>query len=163
QQDARAWLAAQGFAFELDARNAARSRLTFGERGLKIETLRAAEPLITRSNIAVPQPARLAVTWGVERYPGGADWDSGANNEAIMVMIAFGTQKYSGGLFVPASPYFIGFFLCDKGRRGVPITGRSYTMQGRYVCIDGPAPGREVTSTLALDKMFRVAFPGVQI
>src|SRR5262245_41917748 len=162
-QDARAWLAAQGFAFELDAGNPARSRFALDDRGLTIETLGPAEPLITRSNIAVPQPARLALTWGVNRYPTGANWDVGANNEAIMVMISFGTQKYSGGLFVPASPYFIGFFLCERGRRGIPIKGRSYTMQGRYICIDGPAPGRELTSVIALDETFHVAFPSMPL
>ena len=133
--------------------------LTLDDKGLTIETLGSAEPLIARPISAIPQPARLVITWGVDRYPTGANGDSGSNNEAVMVMISFGTQKYSGGLFVPASPYFIGFFLCDKGRRGVPITGRSYGTQWRYICIDGPLPGREVTSVIALDRSFHSAFP----
>jgi hypothetical protein len=158
-QGARAWLASQGFELKLDASNTARARLALDDqRGLTVETLAPSEPLIARSILSIPQHAVLTITWGVNRYPAGANWDVGANNEAIMVMISFGTEKFSGGLFVPSSPYFIGFFLCDKGRRGVAITGRSYTRQGRYVCVDGPAPGKEVTTIIALDDAFQRAF-----
>lgn len=160
--DARDWLARQGFELKLDAPDPSRADIRLGERGLTIETRMRSEPLIARPNINVAQPARLTVTWGVNRYPAGANWDTGANNEAIMVMVFFGTTKFSGGLFVPPSPYFIGFFLCDRGRRGVALTGRSYKQQGRYVCLDGPAPGREITSTLALDPQFRAAFGAQQ-
>jgi hypothetical protein len=156
----RAWLANQRFEFKLDATNAARVRLGLDDRGLTIETLGPAEPIIARSNINVSQPARLTIAWGVNRYPIGANWDTGTNNEAIMVMIFFGTEKLPGGLFVPPSPYFIGFFLCERGRRGTAITGRSYTRQGRYVCIDGPTPGNEIITVVALDEHFRGAFHG---
>jgi hypothetical protein len=155
---AQQWLKSQNFEFKLDALNASRVRLSLENRGLVLETRGPAEPLLARSNINIGQPARLTVTWGVTQYPAGANWDTGANNEAIMIMVSFGTEKLPGGLFVPASPYFIGFFLCERGRRGVAISGRSYTRQGRYVCVDGPAPGKEITSTIALDEQFRKAF-----
>jgi hypothetical protein len=151
------WLA-RNFELKLDATNGARVRLDLDERGLIIETTGPAEPLIARSNINVPQPARLSIVWGVNRYPAGANWDTGANNEAIMAMIFFGNEKLPGGLFVPPSPYFIGFFLCERGRRGVALSGRSYARQGRYVCVDGPSPGREISTRVALDEEFRSAF-----
>jgi hypothetical protein len=154
---ARAWLA-RNFELKLDAANTARVRLDLDDRGLTIETIGPAEPLLARSNLNVSQPARLTITWGVNRYPVDANWDTGANNEAIMVMVFFGTEKLPGGLFVPSSPYFIGFFLCERGRRGVALAGRSYTRQGRYVCVDGPEPGKEITTTVALDEQFRSAF-----
>ncbi len=155
---ARAWLASQGFEFKLDAANAALARFSLANRGLTIETLGPAEPIIAHPGLSVAQPARLSVTWGVSSYPAGANWDAGAHSEAIMVMVFFGTEKLPGGLFMPPSPYFIGFFLCQNGRRGVPITGRSYTTQGRYVCLDGPPPGKEVISTVTLPDSFRAAF-----
>lgn len=157
-QDGRAWLANQGFALKLDAGDASRARLALGSRGLTIETLAPAEPLIAHPGLNVAEPARLSVTWGVDRYPAGANWDIGANNEAVMVMVSFGAEKLSGGLFLPPSPYFIGFFLCENGRRHVAIKGRSYTMQGRYVCLDGPASGREITSVVKLADAFHDAF-----
>jgi hypothetical protein len=155
---ARTWLSNQGFRFLLDGGDASRARFSLDERGLTVETLVRSEPIILLSKIQVAQPAHLTVAWGVDRYPAGANWDRGVNNEAIMVMVQFGTEKLPGGLFMPPSPYFIGFFLCDAGRRGVPIAGRSYTQQGRYVCVDGPAPGQLVTSRINLDAQFRRAF-----
>jgi hypothetical protein len=157
-QSAPAWLAKQGFRLMIDAPDTSRARFSLGERGLTVETLTRAEPMLARGDIHVAQPAQLTVTWGVDRYPAGANWDKGVNNEAIMVMVQFGQEKLSGGLFLPPSPYFIGFFLCEAGRRDVPIAGRSYTKQGRYVCVDGPPPGRQVTSHIDLDKQFRRAF-----
>jgi hypothetical protein len=157
-QAARAWLVSQGFEFKLDADNAARARISLSNRGLTIDTLGRAEPIIAHPGLSVAPPARLSVTWGVDSYPVGANWDSGAHNEAIMAMVFFGTEKLAGGFFVPPSPYFIGFFLCQNGRRGVPITGRSYTRQGRYVCLGGPPAGKEVTSVVPLADSFRAAF-----
>lgn len=157
-QGARAWLASQGFQLKLDATNPSLTRFALDDHGLTLETLGPAEPIIARPNISVTQPARLTITWGVNRYPAGANWDTGTNNEAIMVMIFFGNEALPGGFFMPPSPYFIGFFLCEKGRRRVAITGRSYTRQGRYLCIEGPAPGVEITSVVALDEAFRTAF-----
>jgi hypothetical protein len=157
-ESALRWLSRQGFKFKLDAGDASKARFTHTERGLTIETLAPAEPILAHANIEIRQPARLTVTWGVSVYPDGANWDVGVNNEAIMVMVQFGRERFSGGLFLPPSPYFIGFFLCEKGRRGIPITGRSYARQGRYVCVGGPAPGREITSEINLDEQFRRAF-----
>ena len=157
-QGARAWLALQGFEFKLDADNAARARIFLSDRGLTIETLRPSEPIVAHPGLSVAQPARLSVTWGVNSYPAGANWDLGAHNEAIMAMVFFGTEKLPGGFFLPPSPYFIGFFLCQNGRRGVPVTGRSYTAQGRYVCLDAPPVGKEATSTVTLADSFRGAF-----
>jgi hypothetical protein len=157
-QGVQQWLASQGFELRFAAGSASSVRIGLGDNGLAIETLGPAEPIIAKSNITLRQPAQLSIAWGVNRYPPGANWDVGANNEAIMVMIFFGTEKYSDGLFVPRSPYFIGFFLCERGRRNVPLSGRSYPTVGRYVCVDGPAAGQEVTSTIALDQIFRAAF-----
>lgn len=158
QSNAKSWLANNGFEFRMALGEPSSARIGLSANGLTIETLRPSEPIVKGPNIRVPQPARLTVTWGVSNYPAGANWDTGANNEAIMVMVFFGAEKLPGGFFLPPSPYFIGFFLCDQGRRGVHLAARSYTQQGRYICIDGPAPGKEITSVLALDEHFRAAF-----
>jgi hypothetical protein len=157
-QNARAWLSDQGFQFKIDAGNASRARFSLDERGLTIETLTRAEPMLARGNIHVAQPAQLSVTWGVNRYPAGANWDRGVNNEAIMVMVQFGREKLPGGFFLPPSPYFIGLFLCDAGRRNAALVGRSYRRQGRYVCVDSPTPGSEITTEVNLDHLFRTVF-----
>lgn len=162
-QDAGPWLANQGFQLKLDAGNASVAHLSLNNHGLTIETLAPSEPIIAHPGLSIPQPARLSVTWGVNRYPAGANWDTGVNNEAIMVMVFFGTEKLSGGFFLPPSPYFIGYFLCENGRRSVAIAGRSYTAQGRYVCVDGPAPGKEITSEASLADSFRAAFRGATV
>ena len=157
-QGARAWLANEGFEVKMALGDPSQARVALGENGLIIETFGPAEPIVALSNIHVSQPARLSVTWGVNRYPAGANWDAGTNNEAIMVMVFFGTEKYPGGFFVPPVPYFIGFFLCDRGRRQMPLVGRSYQQQGRYVCVDGPPAGQQVTTTVALGEAFRTMF-----
>ena len=157
-QDAHTKLSSEGFEFKLDADNSARAHLSLSDRGLTVETLAPAEPLIAHQGLNVAQPARMSVTWGVHRYPIGANWDTGVNNEAIMAMVFFGTEKLSGGFFVPPSPYFIGFFLCENGHRSAAIAGRSYKTQGRYVCVDGPPTDKEITSMVALADAFRAAF-----
>jgi hypothetical protein len=119
QQNARTWLASQGFEFKLDAADTSRSRFTLDARGLNIETLRPAEPMIFKANLDVAQPARLILSWGVTSYPAGANWDRGVNNEPIMVITFFGNEQLPGGLFLPPSPYFIGFFVRERtSRRG---------------------------------------------
>ena len=157
-QDSRTWLTNHGYQFKLDADDPSKARFDLGKRGLLLETLGSAEPILGRDDLEIAQPARLSVTWGVNVYPVGANWDAGINNEAIMVMVLFGHETMPGGFFVPPSPYFIGFFLCESGRRGVAITGRSYALQGRYVCVDSPAAGTQVTSEIDLAAQFRTAF-----
>ncbi len=155
---ARPWLAARKFQYQLVDGSESNVKLGLGERGLTVETSGPAEPLLTMKGLSIQQPATLTVTWGVSRFPAGANWEAGINNEAIMVIVQFGTEQLSGGFLRPPSPYFIGFFLCEKERRGVAITGRSYTQQGRYVCVDKPAAGTEVTSVINLADQFRAAF-----
>jgi hypothetical protein len=73
QQDERTWVSRQGFQFRLDADNASRARFSLGDRGLTVETLAPAEPMLARGNINVAQPAQLTVTWGAERYAAGGE------------------------------------------------------------------------------------------
>src|SRR5262245_48879657 len=42
------WLAKQGFRFMIDAGNPSRARFSLGERGLTVETLARAEPMLAR-------------------------------------------------------------------------------------------------------------------
>ena len=157
-RDARAWLSSQGFQFLIDGGSTAKARFGLGEQGLTIETLTRAEPLIVRDKLSIRQPAVMTIKWGVSRFAEGANWDTGVNNEAVMVIVHYGTEKLPGGLFLPPSPYFIGFFLCRNERRGVAYTGRSYARQGRYICVDKPNAGTEVTTVLNLEEQFRSAF-----
>ena len=111
---ARDWLANEGFEFKLDADNPSLARFALGDRGLTIETLGPAEPLLARPNLNVAQPAHLTVTWGINRYPVGADWDAGANNEAVMVIVFFGAEKLSGGFFCRRAHISSAFFFAKR-------------------------------------------------
>lgn len=103
----------------------------------------------------------LRLHWGVLEYPEGASYEKGVDNEAIMVYVFFGHKEFSSGsLFIPDSPYFIGFFLCknDADQLQKPYTGHLYKKSGRFICVDHPPAGETVTTEIDLQQEFRKSF-----
>ena len=104
---------------------------------------------------------RLRLHWGVSDYPEGVSYQHGIDNEAIMVYVFFGDElQPSGEIFIPDSPYFIGFYLCQKGTDTVekPNVGHHYKKTGRYICVDQPPQGTTVISEVDLRSEFLKSF-----
>ena len=153
------WLKAKGFAFKSDADDRRRVNLGVSEQGLMIENKRRARTLLVNERVDVAEFRTVRITWKVDRYPEGANYDAGVRNEALMVMVFFGHEKVSSGSFlIPDSPYFIGMFLCRGGAVGTPYVGRYFQKGGRYVCLDQPGEGQVVTSELDLLEAFKQYF-----
>ena len=156
--DAAAWLREQGFELRMSA-----SELSprFTERGLVLSTDEAITGLFARE-LKLPAAERVRITWGVDRYPEGANWEKGVYRVPIAVMISFGDKEIgSGSLFVPNIPYFIGLFLSDEAKPGKAYTANYYHKGGRYLCKPClTEPGQTVTTTLDLDESFQRFFDG---
>lgn len=109
----------------------------------------------------VPGANHIRLHWGVSTYPQGASYEHGIDNEAIMVYVFFGHEKFSSGsMFVPDSPYFIGFFLCpnQSDQKGQPYAGHYYKKTGSYICVDQPEEGKTAISEIDLAKEFKKSF-----
>ncbi|MDH3981777.1 MAG: hypothetical protein OES84_02625 [Kiritimatiellaceae bacterium] len=106
----------------------------------------------------------IAIEWGVEQYPAGADWggpiDKTRNTrDAIDVMITFGSKKLdSGSLVVPSIPYFIGLFPADGEETGKAYYGNYWQKGGRYFCISGDGTTEPILTRFALSEKFQETF-----
>lgn len=150
------WLRDQGYELELDADEL---EPRFTDRGLVLSTGGRKAGLIAR-NLKLRDAGRIRVTWGVERYPKGANWEKGVYRVPIAVMVSFGDEDIgSGSLFVPNAPYFISLFLSENAEPGKAYTANYYKKGGRYFCQPcTPPAGETVTSELDLDEAFRESF-----
>jgi hypothetical protein len=103
---------------------------------------------------------RVRITWGVSKFPEGADWERGINRTAIAVMISFGHERLSSGLplGIFAAPYFISPFIGAKEIEGKIYTGRFWKKGGRYLCIKSPSAGNTVVTDLPVDQLFKKLF-----
>lgn len=154
------WLQGKGFKFEQDARNRSRIDLDVGETGLTVEAKRAALGLMPNEAVNVPDFTHIEIDWGVNRFPKGASYEKGVRNEALMLIVFLGDERQpSGSMFIPDSPYFIGFFLCDgDDRLEHPYVGSYFKKGGRYVCLARPPAGKSVTTRFDLMKAYRTYF-----
>jgi len=154
--DASEWLRENGYEFRLNADDL---DLNFDETGLVLATDGRTAGLVER-DLRLSDVGHVRVTWGVEEYPEGADWENGVYRVPIAVMISFGDKKVgSGNLFVPNAPYFISLFLSRNAQPGKAYTGNYYKKGGRYFCQPcSPPEGRTVTTELDLSSAFRDQF-----
>ncbi|WP_290653446.1 DUF3047 domain-containing protein [Aquisalimonas sp.] len=154
--DALGWLRERGFELELKARQL---NPHFDGGRLVLETSGREAGLFTRK-IDLEEVRRIRVTWGVERYPQGTDWDGGTYRVAIATMVSFGQERQpSGSVFVPNAPYFVGLFLDKNAQEGKAYTARYYTQGGRYFCEPCGAPaGETVTTEFDLHEAFEREF-----
>lgn len=153
------WLASKGFAFKADADDRKKIELDVGDDGLIVEAVKKARSLLVNERANVSDYQKVRITWKVDRYPEGANYDAGVRNEAIMLFVFFGHEKISSGSFlIPDSPYFIGLFLCNSGTADKAYTGRYFQKGGRYVCVGKPKVGQAVTSEYDLIAAYKSIF-----
>lgn len=154
--DATQWLKKQGFEFKLDAE---KLNPHFENHRLVLETRDEESGLIIRKlNLVGAQ--RIRITWGVDRYPQGANWAKGIFRVPIAAMIFFGQEEIdSGAFFIPDAPYFIGLFLGEREQEGRAYTAKYYHKGGRYFCTPCNVPvGKTVTTEFNLDEAFKQQF-----
>jgi len=153
------WLSSKGFQFKGDANDRKKIELDVGDDGLIIEAVKRARALLINERVNVTDYQKVRITWKVDKFPEGANYDAGLRNEAIMLIVFFGHEKLSSGSFlIPDSPYFIGLFLCNNGTVHKAYTGRYFQEGGRYICIDKPKAGQTITSEHDLLAGYRSVF-----
>lgn len=160
--NAKEWLDSNGFEFQLDA-DLLNPRFSDGRLVLETKGQRAG---IFAKHLQLPNVKYVRITWGVEQYPQGADWDKGIYRLPIGVTVTFGKEKIeSGSLLVPDAPYFIGLFLGEKEQRGRAYTGSYYKRGGRYFCVPCGVPpsGKTVVTEFDLEQAFKTEFNGSRL
>ncbi len=154
--DAASALREEGYEFKLSAEEL---DLRFADRGLVLETDSERAGLIARE-VNIENVDRVRITWGVNEYPEGADWEAGVYRVPIAVMISFGDKEIaSGSLVVPDVPYFVGLFLGEKEQEGRAYKAEYYHEGGRYFCEPcNPEPGETVTTVFNFDEVLAEQF-----
>jgi hypothetical protein len=155
-----AWLEQKRFSLERQADDPKRIELYHADEALHIRVKRAAFGMVVHEQ-DILGARHASLRWGVSDFPEGASYEHGIDNEALMVYVFFGHERMdSGEMFVPDSPYFIGFYLCPAGGDAVdqPYSGNHYKKTGRYICMDHPAPGQSVETRIDLAEEFRKSF-----
>ncbi len=154
-----AWLKAQHYQFESDAKKRDRLGLSIKDGVLSLEAKRAMSGLILNDSINLEPVHTVRITWGVSRYPKNASYAAKVNNEPLMLYFFFGKEKLSSGhVLIPDSPHFIGLFLCQDEQINHPYKGRYFHAGGRFVCLGKPPAGEMVTSEFDLDAAFKRYF-----
>jgi hypothetical protein len=154
------WLKQKGFELKQDAADKDKILLSQSDGALRLDVKEQAFGLIIREK-DLPGANSLRLHWGVSEYPDGASYQRGVDNEAIMFYVFFGQKKLpSGSMFIPDSPYFLGFFLCQDGSDALekPYVGHHFKKSGRYICVEHPGTGKTTVTELDLVKAFRDSF-----
>ncbi len=154
------WLQAKGFVFQHDLQKRNFIDLEVTDDSLLIEAKRRALGIMLNETVNVAEFSHIEVDWGVNLFPADVSYEQGIRNEAIMIIVFMGDERLpSGSIFIPDSPYFIGVFPCHgEDRLSHAYQGRFFKKQGRFVCIDRPAPGESVTSRFNLLEGYRTFF-----
>lgn len=153
-------LAILGFTFEKQMQDNNKIHLAAENGHLKISTSGQAFGFMVKKELHIDRPNQLAIEWGVNTYPPGADWRNGKNYEPLMVVVFFGEPLPSNHLFLPDTPLFVGMFLGKHEPPLQPYTSKNYSKTGRYVCLGNPEPGQMITSRLDIAKAFHLWFGG---
>ncbi|MDZ7736340.1 MAG: hypothetical protein U5P41_09725 [Gammaproteobacteria bacterium] len=150
------WLQENGFEFKLNARGL---NPYFRDDALVLESESQRAGLIYR-DMDLTGVNRVRITWGVERFPEGADWDNGVYRVPIAVMFSFGDEPVnSGSLIMPDAPYFIGLFLGKNEQEDHAYTARYYKEGGRYFCKPcNIEVGKTVTTVFDFDDILQEEF-----
>ncbi|MEE4384059.1 MAG: hypothetical protein V2J02_18825 [Pseudomonadales bacterium] len=159
-EDVYEWLASSEFSLERHADNRDRIEIYHADEALHIRARKPSFGMVVHE-LDLPGVRHLDLEWGVSDFPEGASYEHGVDNEAIMVYVFFGHERLpSGEMFVPDSPYFIGFYLCPPGVDDVdqPYVGHHYKKTGRFICMDHPEEGESVLTRVDLAEEFRHSF-----
>ena len=153
------WLESKGFVFEKDAKKRDLIELDVNDNGLVIEARKKVRGFLFNESVDVENYSTVKIDWGILKYPEGASYEKGVNNEALMVYIFFGYDKISSGhLLIPNSPYFIGLYLGENDTVDKAYKGRYFHKGGRFVCVGNPKPGEMVTTEFNLVSAFKAYF-----
>lgn len=158
--DAAPWLKQQGFQFKL-AFEALNPRFENGALFLSTERPQVGLCGYTfAKGEELHGVERLRVTWGVPKFPEGADWEHAINRTALAIAVTFGHERISSGLpfGLFAAPYFISPFIGAKETADKIYTGRFWRKGGRYICIKCPNAGATFTTDLNVDSLFKNLF-----
>jgi hypothetical protein len=157
---ARGVLEGRNFVVKKDATDERKIKLYHSEDALHVQVNSPSFGMIAHEQ-DIPGANHIRLHWGVSTYPQGASYEHAVDNEAIMVYVFFGHEKYaSGSMFVPDSPYFIGFYLCqnESDQLEHPYTGHYYKKTGSFICVDHPEEGKTAISEINLAEEFRKSF-----
>ena len=153
------WLESKGFVFEKDAKNRNLIELDVSGKGLVIDARKRVRGFLFNESVDVEKYSTVKIEWGILKYPEGASYEKGINNEALMAYIFFGYDKISSGhLLIPNSPYFIGLYLGENDTVDKAYKGRYFHKGGRFVCVGNPKPGEMVTTEFNLVSAFKAYF-----
>ncbi|MCB1192003.1 MAG: DUF3047 domain-containing protein [Leptospiraceae bacterium] len=151
------WLKENGFELKKSATNL---KPKFDKGGLVLESQDKEFGIILKKNLRINNAKKVRITWGVDLYPIGANWEKGNNREAISVMIFFGNEKISSGkVYAPDLPYFIGIFPGANEKEGKAYIAKTYKKGGRYFCSPcEKKKGQEFLTEFELEKNFQKLF-----
>jgi hypothetical protein len=158
--NASSWLKQQGYEFKLQA-TALSPR--FKDGALWLSTHRPEAGLLALTfpeGTTLKDIKRVRITWGVEKFPEGANWERGVNRAALAVMISLGNERLPSGLPFGAfaAPAFICPFLGAKEPAGKVYIGKLWKLGGRYISVKSGKPGATVVSEVDIDRRFRALF-----
>lgn len=145
----------QGFVRKKAMKNPQLIELTGSENRLNIVAKKQAFGLLSKEGLQVEQVDHIEIDWGIDLYPEAADWNNGKNREALMIYFFLGEPVQADHFYLPDVPYFIGIFLGKNEITHQPLTGKSYSQTGRYVCLANPSPGKSINSRFQLAAAFR--------
>ncbi|MBU2646792.1 hypothetical protein KKI24_18935 [bacterium] len=150
------WFKENEFKLQTDADKV---KTRFENGVLYLEVDKDINGLFTKS-VRIEGATKVKIEWGVNRYPDGANWETGKLREAIGFIISFGTEKVSSGsMVVPDVPYFIGIFLGQQEKEGKAYTGNYFKKGGRYFCSPcGSKAGETVVTDFDLSETFKKQF-----
>ena len=156
--DARKWLTSEGFEFQSGASSQKKVNISFNKNALCLKTKSGVFGLIMKK-IKIKDAGKIRIVWGVDKFPKGASYKKGVNNEAVMIYVYFGTKKMSSGsMFIPNSPYFLGLFLGENEDLNKPCVGKHFKESGRFICVAMPKKGETVTTEFDLNSAFKECF-----
>ena len=159
----RDWLKSKGYECEKDATSDDELALSFSGGALVLEAKSRLFGLIINKDLHLDNAKTIRITWGVDQFPDGANYEKKVNNEAIMVYVYYGNKSLSSdSLFIPNGPYFIGLFPGRFETLNKPFIGHHFTQGGRFVCIAHPELNKTIVSEFDLKKGFENCFGNVE-
>ena len=157
-KDARKWIEKEGFTCKSAASSQSKINFSFKDDALNVKSISGIFGIILKET-TIKGATKVRITWGVNKFPKGASYKNGVNNEALMLYVYFGTKKLdSGSMFIPNSPYFIGLFLGEDEDLDKPCIGKHFKEGGRFICVGKPKAGETVTTVFNLKDAFLKCF-----
>jgi hypothetical protein len=153
------WLQGKGFQLEQGAQDHDLLALSIHEGALVVETKAPVKGFLVKQDVPLQKVSKVRIHWGILKYPKNASYERHVQNEALMLYIFFGHDKFpSGHVAIPALPYFIGLFLGQEEQLNTPYQGRYFHEGGRFVSVGNPHPHETVISEFNLIAAFQAYF-----